>query len=147
MEQLKRIEVAHGTFFFGPHSHQEEVDSTYDPSIQQNYLDNESIHVEEEEERCAWYNYQMLNEDNNPKRRRLFLGAMVGDDCLEVLRAVATEAYFVHSFSLYWAKNGRRTGERSLSSVDENRYENGVHGITTIRDRWIAHGLSFPQLF
>ena len=95
MEQLKRIEVAHGTFFFGPHSHQVEVDSTYTPSFtstQQTFLDDERIDVEKEKERCARYNYQILTEDN-PKRRRLFLGAMVGDDSWEVLRAVGTEAY------------------------------------------------------
>ncbi|KAL3757822.1 hypothetical protein ACHAWU_006130 [Discostella pseudostelligera] len=95
MEELERIEVAHGTFFFGPHSHQVDIDATYDPSFtssQLELLDDDIIDVEKEKERCARYNYQILNEDN-PKRRRLFYGAMVGDDSMEVLRAVSTEAY------------------------------------------------------
>jgi hypothetical protein len=82
------ITLAHGTFYFGPSSHQMEVDPTYQPSFnsdQQELLNDEIIDVQNEKKRCARYNYQLVDE-TNPKRRRLFLGALLGDDSLEVLR-------------------------------------------------------------
>ncbi|KAL7435214.1 hypothetical protein ACHAXH_002903 [Discostella pseudostelligera] len=98
-----RITLPHGTFFFGPDSHHVEVDPTYKPSfnsIQQELLDDEIIDVKEEKARCARYSYQLVDEVN-PKRRRLFLGALLGDDSMEVLRAVGTEAYNIfHTVSL-----------------------------------------------
>jgi hypothetical protein len=82
MGQLKQQHVAHGTFFFGPHSHEVDIESNYRPpmnSIQKELLDDEIIDVEKEKERCARYNFRIHNE-THPKRRRLFLGALIGDD-------------------------------------------------------------------
>ncbi|KAL3811360.1 hypothetical protein ACHAXA_000776 [Cyclostephanos tholiformis] len=95
MGQLKQHHVAHGTFFFGPHSHEVDIASTYKPelnSIQKELLDDEIIDVEKEKERCARYNFK-INNETHPKRRRLFLGALLGDDSMEVLEAVAMEVY------------------------------------------------------
>ena len=96
--QHDRAKLAHGTFHFGPDSHQVELDPTYQPtfnSVQQELLDDEIIDVQKEKERCARYNYQLIDEEN-PKRRRIFFGALLGDDSMEVLRAVGTEAYNIY---------------------------------------------------
>ncbi len=93
LKSLHNISLAHGTFFFGTNSHQ--ADSTYQPlfnSIQEEFLNDDIIDIPKEKERCARYNYKLLDEAN-PKRRRLFLGSLLGDDSWEVLRAVGTEAY------------------------------------------------------
>jgi hypothetical protein len=122
MEQLKQQHVAHGAFFFGPHSHEVDIETNYRPpinSIQEELLDDEIIDVDKEKERCARYNFR-INNETHPKRRRLFLGALIGDDsskfpqsdrtsmiavviahrllfiCIvEVLQAVAMEVYDV----------------------------------------------------
>ncbi|KAL7429832.1 hypothetical protein ACHAXH_001372 [Discostella pseudostelligera] len=85
IESLKHITLAHGTFYFGPHSHQVEIDSTYEPvlnSMQQELLDDEVIDVQKEKERCERYNYELVDEAN-PRRRLLFLGSLLGDDSTE----------------------------------------------------------------
>ncbi|KAL3763057.1 hypothetical protein ACHAWU_007763 [Discostella pseudostelligera] len=95
IESLKHITLAHGTFYFGLHSHQVQIDPTYEPllnSMQQELLDDDVIDVQKEKERCERYNYELVDEAN-PKRRRLFLGSLLGDDSMEVLRAHGTEAY------------------------------------------------------
>ena len=95
MDQLKQEQVAHGMFFFGPHSREVEIVANYDPtlnSIQKELLDDEIIDVEKEKKRCARYDFGLANE-THPKRRRLFLGAILGDDSLEVLQAVGMEVY------------------------------------------------------
>ncbi|KAL3806663.1 hypothetical protein ACHAXA_002429 [Cyclostephanos tholiformis] len=95
MEQLKQHQLAHGTFFFGPHSHENDVVSSYEPPLtltQEKFLNDATIDVEEEVERCARYNFKISNV-THPKRRRLFLGALLADDSMEVLRAVGTEVY------------------------------------------------------
>ena len=95
IEDLKHITLPHGTIFFGPHSHEAHVDPTYEPSfnsIQKEFLDDDIIDIQKEKERCERYNYQLLDEAN-PKRRRLFLGSLLGEDSMEVLRALGTEAY------------------------------------------------------
>ncbi len=87
IESLKHITLAHGIFYFGPHSHQVEIDSTYEPvlnSMQQELLDDEVIDVQKEKERCERYNYELVDEAN-PRRRLLFLGSLLGDDSTEVL--------------------------------------------------------------
>ncbi len=64
MEQLKQHQVAHGTFFFGPHSHEKDVVSSYEPPLtltQEQFLNDATINVEEEVDRCARYNFKISN--------------------------------------------------------------------------------------
>jgi len=95
LEQLKKQRLSHGTFFFGRHSQEIEIDSNYKPqwnSIQKQMLEDDTINVEKEKERCERYGYSLSNE-THPKRRRLFLGALIADDSMKVIEAVGTEAY------------------------------------------------------
>jgi len=99
LEQLKKQRLSHGTFFFGRHSQEIEIDSSYKPqwnSMQKQMLDddyeNDTIDVEKEKERCERYNYKLSNE-THPKRRRLFLGSLIADDSMKVIEAVGTEVY------------------------------------------------------
>jgi len=95
LEQLKKQRLLHGTFFFGRHSQEIEIDSNYKPkwnSIQKQMLDDDTINVEKEKERCERYGYSLSNE-THPRRRRLFLGALIADDSMKVIEAVGTEAY------------------------------------------------------
>ena len=55
-------------------------------------LNDEEIDTERERARCASYNFD-FPKNTAPKRRRLFLGALIADDSIEVLKAVGTEAY------------------------------------------------------
>ena len=99
MGQLEQRQLAHGTFFFGPHSH-EALDfvarSRHDPPSNDSGLfylpDDNDIDIEREKERCARYDFKIANE-MHPKRRRLFLGSLLADDSMEVLRATGTEVY------------------------------------------------------
>jgi len=99
---LPNATLPHGTFFFAPHSLEADLVATAAPdrgpplnSAQRELLDDEDIHVDRERERCARYNFKLLNE-THPVRRRLFMGALLGDDSMEVLRAVSTEAFGVY---------------------------------------------------
>ena len=99
MGQLEQRQLPHGTFFFGPHSH-EALDfvarSRYEPSLNDSglvyLLDDDDIDIEREKERCARYDFKIANE-THPIRRRLFLGSLLADDSMEVLRATGTEVY------------------------------------------------------
>ena len=101
--RLRNATLPHGTFFFGPHSREADLVAAPDrdpprPPLnpeQRGMLDDEAIDVDRERERCARYNFELLNE-THPRRRRLFMGALIGDDSMEVLRAVSTEAYGVY---------------------------------------------------
>jgi hypothetical protein len=95
IDQLKQHRLAHGTFFFGPQSHELDVVSSHQPPlnvIQERFHNDATIDVEKEVERCARYNFKIANK-THPKRRRLFLGALIADDSMEVLHAVGTEVY------------------------------------------------------
>jgi hypothetical protein len=146
MEQLKQQHVAHGTFFFGPHSHEVDIASNYKPplnSIQRELLDDEIIDVEKEKERCARYNFR-INNETHPKRRRLFLGALIGDDSgkfaqsycassfiaviahllvfiriVEVLQAVAMEVYNIfHTVSFIEGNTAHDLSPRNWKYYD-----------------------------
>ena len=98
LEDLKRTSLPHGTFFFGQHSHQILIPeyARYEPSldpIQKSLLQDEAIDVDTERKRCDRYNFGFRNQTR--RRRRLFLGALIADDSMEVLEAVGTEAYNV----------------------------------------------------
>lgn len=101
--ELRNATLPHGTFFFAPHSLEADLSPPPDVdsppsalnSAQRELLDDEYIDVDNERERCARYNFKLLNE-THPRRRRLFMGALLGDDSMEVLRAVSTEAYNVY---------------------------------------------------
>jgi hypothetical protein len=110
VRNMRKLTLAHGTFHFGPTSH--DVDDTLAGSTttaneyyelaksfwndeQRKILDDEYIDVDIERERCSRYNWNLVNE-THPTRRRLFMGALLGDDSLEVLRAVSTESYGIY---------------------------------------------------
>ena len=124
MEQLKQEQVAHGMFFFGPHSREVEIVANYDPtlnSIQKELLDDEIIDVEKEKERCARYDFGLANE-THPKRRRLFLGAILGDDSLEVLQAVGMEVYnMFHTVSFVEGNTAHNLSPRNWKYYEPNQ--------------------------
>ncbi len=94
-DHAKQHRLVHGTFFFGPHSQEFDIVPHRRPpleSTQERFLDDAAIDVEKEMERCARYNFEIANE-THPKRRRLFLGALIADDSMEVLQAMGTEVY------------------------------------------------------
>ena len=126
VSRLESIGLAHGTFFFGPHSQEANVVPDYPFSSSLNkaqvgLLDDEDIDVEKERERCARYDFRLLNE-THPKRRRLFAGWLVGDDSLEVLKAVSTEAYNVfHTVSYVEAFRAHNLSPRTMRYYDPEK--------------------------
>ncbi|KAL3777300.1 hypothetical protein ACHAW5_004680 [Stephanodiscus triporus] len=99
MGQLKQHQLPHGTFFFAPHSyevlgnestfshgHEHLLKSTFSSLL------DDVVDIQKEKERCARYNFNITNE-THPKRRRLFLGSLLADDSMEVLRVLGTEVY------------------------------------------------------
>ena len=91
------LALSHGTFFFWrsrdqatrPHNRSEEPAWTEE---QTRLLDDEDIDVDRERARCAAYGFGLPN-GTVTTRRRLFLGSLIADDSLEVLKAVGTEAW------------------------------------------------------
>ena len=126
MSRLESVRLAHGTFFFGPHSQEAKIIPTYPFSSSLNeaqvgLLGDEDIDVEKERERCARYNFELLN-GTHPKRRRLFAGWLVGDDSLEVLKAVSTEAYNVfHTVSYVEAFRAHNLSPRRMRYYDPEK--------------------------
>ena len=125
MAQLQTSErFAHGLFFFGPTS-QEVVDliPNYDPkfnSIQRELLDDDKIDIEKEKERCARYGLEVLNQ-TEPKRRRLFLGAILGEDSMEVLHAIGSEVYnLFHTVSFVEGNTAHNLAPRKWRYYDPN---------------------------
>ena len=53
-------------------------------------LNDEAVNPEREKERCEKYNF---GYDGRTERRRLFLGALIADDSMDVLKAVGLEMY------------------------------------------------------
>ena len=111
MNKLKSISFPHGSFFFGPDSHQVDipVSDAFDPSaswssLQRELLDDDLdiINVEEERKRCASYGFGLPTNDAMPlRRRRLFYGALISGDSTEVIKATSMEQYNIfHTVSL-----------------------------------------------
>mmetsp|Transcript_8873 Transcript_8873/g.19164 ORF Transcript_8873/g.19164 Transcript_8873/m.19164 type:complete len:646 (+) Transcript_8873:135-2072(+) len=151
LEDLPHVDLSHGTFYFGPHSHSHHPNSNsrrMDKDVQASWTppqkellndddhDNETTinnasSVEKERKQCSSYNWDLFHPKNDAtpnyystkqksqtrrsrwgnsinnkpttiiKRRRLFLGALIADDSLEVLRAVGMEVYNVfHTVAL-----------------------------------------------
>ncbi|KAL3807626.1 hypothetical protein ACHAXA_005256 [Cyclostephanos tholiformis] len=120
VSKLKNVTLAHGTFFFGPHSQEADIIVSSDhikPSLndaQKELLDDEIINVEKERERCARYNLNLVNE-THPIRRRLFAGWLISDDSMEVLNAVSTESYNVfHTVSYVEAFRAHNLNPRNM---------------------------------
>ncbi|KAL7540491.1 hypothetical protein ACHAXR_013439 [Thalassiosira sp. AJA248-18] len=66
------------------------------------WMHDEEIDIEKEKQRCASYDFDFPNYDENTpiKRRRLFMGGLIATDSLEVLQAVGTEGHGIyHSVS------------------------------------------------
>mmetsp|Transcript_28205 Transcript_28205/g.56754 ORF Transcript_28205/g.56754 Transcript_28205/m.56754 type:complete len:602 (-) Transcript_28205:165-1970(-) len=110
MNKLKNISLPHGSFFFGPDSHQVDIPESdvFDPSaswssLQHELLDDDSdaINVELEKKRCATYDFGFPDATMPLKRRRLFYGALISGDSAEVIKATSMEQYNIyHTVSL-----------------------------------------------
>eukprot|EP00985_Skeletonema_marinoi_P010879 scaffold5112_cov132-Skeletonema_marinoi.AAC.3 len=110
MGKLKNISLPHGSFFFGPDSHQVDIPESdvFDPSaswssLQRELLDDDSdaINVELEKKRCASYDFGFPDATMPLKRRRLFYGALISGDSAEVIKATSMEQYNIyHTVSL-----------------------------------------------
>ena len=111
MSKLKSVSLPHGSFFFGPDSHQVKIPmiDVFDPSaswssLQREFLDDDSgiVNVEEERKRCASYGFGFPTNTTMPlRRRRLFYGALIASDSAEVIKATSMEQYNIyHTVSL-----------------------------------------------
>mmetsp|Transcript_3032 Transcript_3032/g.5123 ORF Transcript_3032/g.5123 Transcript_3032/m.5123 type:complete len:548 (-) Transcript_3032:110-1753(-) len=111
MNKLRSISSSHGSFFFGPDSHQVQIpkndvvdlSASWSP-LQRELLDDDSdiINVEKERERCASYGFELPSNAKMPlRRRRLFYGALISADTEEVIKATSMEQYNIfHTVSL-----------------------------------------------
>jgi len=95
LDHLHRQSFPHGSFFFGPTSHEAAIpkQSTWKHNWnarQQELLSDEDIDAEVEKKRCERYNMGYANQSH---RRRLFLGALIADESMKVVQAIGTEAY------------------------------------------------------
>ena len=103
LRDLPTVAVPHGTFHFAPHSHElcvpgnEKIVNSW-TTEQATLLDDDVIDIEKEKQRCASYNLGLRKYDNGTalQRRRLFMGALIATDSLEVLKAVGTEAHNIY---------------------------------------------------
>jgi hypothetical protein len=134
---MRNLTLAHGTFYFGPTSHDIADDAASPASTsssgyhhermssswnarQREMLNDEDIVVEIERERCSRYNFELANE-THPRRRRLFMGALLGDDSMEVLRAVSTESYDVyHTVSYVEGFQAHDLSPRTMNYYDQD---------------------------
>ncbi|KAL7528321.1 hypothetical protein ACHAXR_002379, partial [Thalassiosira sp. AJA248-18] len=84
----------------------ETIEHSWTPE-QARILDDEEIDIEKEKQRCASYNFDFpTHNENTPiKRRRIFMGALIATDSLEVLRAVGTEARGIYHSVSYIESN------------------------------------------
>ncbi len=140
MGQLKRQHVAHGTFFFGPHSHKVDIESNYRPpmnSIQKELLNDEIIDVEKEKECCACYNFRIHNK-THPKQQRLFLGALIADDSSKLAQSDCTSLIAVIAHLLLFicipsgsAPSSFNGGVRCLSHCLFHRGKHGSRSISS----------------
>lgn len=111
MNKLRSISSSHGSFFFGSDSHQVKIpdsdvidlSASWTP-LQRELLDDDSdaINVEKEKERCASYGFDFPSDATLPlRRRRLFYGALISGDSVEVIKATGMEQYNIfHTVSL-----------------------------------------------
>lgn len=112
LDKLPTVRVPHGTFYFSPHSHSlhisenETIKHSRTPK-QSKLLNDETIDIQKEKQRCASYNFDFPNyNDETPlKRRRIFMGALIATDSMEVLRAVSTEAHNIYHTVSYVESN------------------------------------------
>lgn len=104
------VTLPHGNFFFWQHSHQvknHNNNSSIEQSLtdeQKSLLDDEDIDINTEKARCTAYNFGFPNQTIT-KRRRLFLGSLIADDSMEVLKAVGMEAYNIFDTVSYVESN------------------------------------------
>ena len=86
---------------------------------QSQLLDDEEVDPNKEKERCAKYN---LPYDGRTNRRRLFLGALLGDESMDVLKAVGLEAYNIfHTVSFIESNVTHRLTPREMRFYDAEK--------------------------
>lgn len=88
-------------------------------------LDDDTVNVEIERQRCLSYNF---NYTNRTKRRRLFLGALIANDSWEVMKAVGTEVYNVfHTISFIESNATQNLSPRKLRFYDPRGVPNDLY--------------------
>ena len=135
------INLPHGTFYFGPHSH-ESIDiskpnnhHTSWTTVQAQLLNDETIDFLKEKQRCESYNFNLpKNRTTTIKRRRLFLGSLIASDSIEVIKAVGMESYNIfHVVSFIESNSTQTLAPREWRFLEERR--NGTTTTTEDEDR------------
>ena len=116
LSELRQIHLPHGTFYFGPHSHQS-IDisktnnhtSSWTAAQAQLLLNDETIDFLKEKERCESYNFNFPKNRTTINRRRLFLGSLIASDSIEVIKAVGTESYNIFHVVSFVESNSTQT--------------------------------------
>ena len=108
-EPLSVVNHPHGQFSFWPDSHQVQIskETIMKPSLidaQRDILDDDDIDMDRERRRCASYKFDFPIPAPT-ERRRLFLGGLIADDSMEVMRAVGLEAYNIFHTVSYIESN------------------------------------------
>lgn len=113
---LRQVHLPHGTFYFGPHSHQSiEISKTNNhtsswTAVQVQLLNDETIDFLKEKERCESYNFNLAQTNRTTiNRRRLFLGSLIASDSIEVIKAVGTESYNIFHVVSFVESNSTQT--------------------------------------
>ena len=115
LSELRQVHLPHGTFYFGPHSHQSiEISKTNNhtsswTAAQGQLLNDETIDFLKEKERCDTYNFNFPKNRTTIKRRRLFLGSLIASDSIEVIKAVGTESYNIFHVVSFVESNSTQT--------------------------------------
>lgn len=97
LEDLEHNHFPHSSLYLGPTSHEAATPAnlngelTWD-SAHQHLLGDDDIDVEVEKKRCERHGLEYTNTTLS-RRRRLFLGALIADDSMEVLQAIGAEGY------------------------------------------------------
>jgi len=120
LNNLLQQSFPHGSFFFGHTGHEVSIPkkSIWKPSrnpVQQKLLDDEEIDVEEEKERCERYGVGYTDETLS-RRRRLFLGALLAEESMEVLQAIGTESYNIFHTVSYIENNATHNWKYGLQA-------------------------------
>ena len=90
-------------------------------------LDDEQIDPEREKERCANYNF---GYDGRTERRRLFLGTLLADDSMDVLKAVGLEMYNIfHTVSFIESNVTHNLSPREMRFYDSEKPSQNLYQI------------------
>jgi cellulose synthase/poly-beta-1,6-N-acetylglucosamine synthase-like glycosyltransferase len=93
--------------------------SSFRTEEQRQLLDDETVDPEKEKERCANYNF---GYDGRTERRRLFLGTLLADDSMDILKAVGLEMYNIfHTVSFIESNVTHNLSPREMRFYDSDK--------------------------